>query len=108
MQHVQAWVAETFPGARVEQETFHGQMRFSIPASSIQAGRGGSGGSGSAIGQLLLILEENKEQLGISHHSVSPTTLNEVFLTIVGKYDVLEEGEATPTKKLWWKKSLLF
>lgn len=108
MQHVKAWVAEMFPAARFEQETFHGQMRFSIPASSIQAGRGSSGGSGSAIGQLLLILEEKKEQLGIAHHSVSPTTLNEVFLTIVGKYDVLEEGEATPQKKPWWKKSLLF
>ncbi|OAA58715.1 ABC transporter [Cordyceps fumosorosea ARSEF 2679] len=114
MQQIQAWVMETFPGARVEQETFHGQMRFSIPASSVQVSgggnansRGGSGsGSGSAIGQLLLILEEHREKLGVAHHSVSPTTLNEVFLTIVGKYDVLEEGEATPKKTPWWKRSI--
>lgn len=109
MQEIQTWVAETFPGARVEQETFHGQMRFSIPASSIQVPSGGgssSAGNGSAIGQLLLILEENKERLGVAHHSVSPTTLNEVFLTIVGKYDVQEEGEATPKRKAWWKRSI--
>ncbi|TQV92671.1 ABC transporter [Cordyceps javanica] len=117
MQQIQAWAMETFPGAQIEQETFHGQMRFSVPASSVPAssvpasassgGATGSGsGSSSAIGQLLLILEENRERLGVAHHSVSPTTLNEVFLTIVGKYDVQEEGEAAPKKTPWWKKSL--
>ncbi|KAJ6785974.1 hypothetical protein PWT90_09033 [Aphanocladium album] len=106
MEQIQAWVMETFPGARVEQETFHGQMRFSIPASSVQVPSGNIGGNSSAIGQLLLTLEENKERLGVAHHSVSPTTLNEVFLTIVGKYDVQEEGEATPKKTPWWKRSM--
>ncbi|KAM0739824.1 hypothetical protein ACQRIT_005008 [Beauveria bassiana] len=107
MQQIQTWVMETFPGAQMEQETFHGQMRFSIPASSIEVSSASAGSNGSsAIGQLLLILEENKERLGIAHHSVSPTTLNEVFLTIVGKHDVQEEGEAAPKKKPWWKRSL--
>lgn len=108
MQQIQAWATETFPGVRIEQETFHGQMRFSVPVSSINVPSASDGGSGngSAIGQLLLILEENRERLGVAHHSVSPTTLNEVFLTIVGKYDVQEEGEATPKKTPWWKKSL--
>ncbi|EGX88693.1 ABC transporter [Cordyceps militaris CM01] len=109
MQQMQAWVMDTFSGARIEQETFHGQMRFSVPASSIPVSNGSGGedsGSGSAIGQLLLILEENRERLGVAHHSVSPTTLNEVFLTIVGKYDVQEEGEAAPKKTPWWKRSM--
>ncbi|KAM3511763.1 hypothetical protein MY11210_004583 [Beauveria gryllotalpidicola] len=108
MQQIQTWVMETFPGAQMEQETFHGQMRFSIPASSIEVSGAGAGSNGSsAIGQLLLILEESKERLGVAHHSVSPTTLNEVFLTIVGKHDVQEEGEAAPKKKKpWWKRSM--
>jgi hypothetical protein len=38
------------------------------------------------------MLEEAKGHLGIEHHSVSPTTLNEVFLSIVGQHDVVEEG----------------
>jgi ABC-type multidrug transport system ATPase subunit/uncharacterized membrane protein YagU involved in acid resistance len=106
MKHIHDWVMRTFSGAAVEQETFHGQMRFSIPASSIStAGSDALPRNGSAIGQLLVTLEENKEQLGIAHHSVSPTTLNQVFLTIVGKHDVQEEGE-TVTKTKWWKKML--
>lgn len=108
MNHIHDWVVRQFPGAEVEQETFHGQMKFSIPASSVQtrgSAAGNKGDSGSAIGQLLVTLEENKEQLGIAHHSVSPTTLNQVFLTIVGKHDVQEEGE-TVTKTPWWKKML--
>ncbi|PMB73612.1 ABC transporter A family member 2 [Beauveria bassiana] len=70
MQQIQTWVMETFPGAQMEQETFHGQMRFSIPASSIEVSSASAGSNGSsAIGQLLLILEENKERLGVAHHS---------------------------------------
>lgn len=53
--------------------------------------RAGQNGGG-AIGQLIIMLEENKQLLGIQHHSVAPTTLNDVFLSIVGQHNVLEEG----------------
>jgi len=116
MDRVRTWILGTFRGAEVEQETFHGQMRFSIPTESVrelQKRKGGRPGAdaedtGSAIGQLLIVLEENKDALGIAHHSVSPTTLNEVFLTIVGQHDVMEEGYRREEvhKKPWWKKNI--
>ncbi|KND92231.1 ABC transporter ced-7 [Tolypocladium ophioglossoides CBS 100239] len=112
---VRSWVLETFPGAEVEQETFHGQMRFSIPTSAVEERHRSSSlqkrdlnDTGSAIGHLLIMLEENKDALGIAHHSVSPTTLNEVFLTIVGQHDVVEEGykQDVVKEKPWWKKNI--
>lgn len=114
MDGMRAWIQEKLPGAQIESDTYHGQMRFSIPASTVSehigggrhAGRETGDESGSIIGQLIVLLEDNKDRLGISHHSVTPTTLNEVFLTIVGKHDVAEEGYAARPKKkktLWQK-----
>ncbi|TDZ14296.1 ATP-binding cassette sub-family A member 5 [Colletotrichum orbiculare MAFF 240422] len=122
MGRVGEWVRLVFPGAGVEAETYHGQMRFSVPAAEVlaraeQGRRGGRRGPGervSAIGQLILLLEENKDVLGIAHYSVSPTTLNDVFLAIVGRHDVQEEGydasrgpAAGEKKKIPWRKILL-
>ncbi|KAL7800168.1 hypothetical protein V8C37DRAFT_364333 [Trichoderma ceciliae] len=107
MEALRAWVLNNFPGAAVEQETYHGQMRFSMPSSAVpMPSRGGSNTAESARGRLLVMLEEQKDYLGIAHHSVSPTTLNEVFLNIVGKHDVQEEGynrADEASKRPWWK-----
>lgn len=62
--------------------------------------------SQSAIGQLVVMLEERRADLGIEHYSVCPTTLDQVFLTIVGRHNVQEEGEEEPaakSKKAWWR-----
>ncbi|KAL7816121.1 putative ABC transporter [Trichoderma gracile] len=115
MDALRAWVLNNFPGAEVEQETYHGQMRFSMPSSAVPplpvgagAGAGAADASESARGRLLIMLEEQKGYLGVAHYSVSPTTLNEVFLNIVGKHDVQEEGynAADGEKKPWWKSSI--
>lgn len=138
--HIRNWIAQTLPGAEVEPKSYHGQMRFSVPASHIPGGgekaaaaahdgvpnpwaeagqppasadghgdmaditdeirsaseapasSSAAGSSQSAIGQLVVMLEEQKTALGIQHYSVSPTTLDQVFLTIVGKHNVREEG----------------
>jgi hypothetical protein len=45
-----------------------------------------------AIGQVFILLEEHKALLGIGHYSVSPTGLDQVFLTIVGNHNVQEEN----------------
>ncbi|KAH6668099.1 ABC transporter [Plectosphaerella plurivora] len=93
MDALRSWVLATLPDAEVEPETYHGQMRFSVPAASVPRGpRSNTEGEGGAIGRLVVLLEENKEALGVEHHSVSPATLNDVFLSIVGKHDVREEG----------------
>ncbi|KXH53268.1 ABC transporter [Colletotrichum salicis] len=99
------------------------RLRFSVVASDVlqtsqQSLRGRSTRQSrenrqlSAIGQLIVMLEENKDVLGIEHHSVSPTTLNDVFLSIVGQHDVQEEGYGTAAtesgkKKINWRKVLL-
>ncbi|KAK1985845.1 ABC transporter [Colletotrichum cereale] len=121
MEHVRQWVVNTFPSARVEASTYHGQMRFSVSASDVlrrvePSGRNRSTSEEeqslelSAIGQLIMLLEDNKEALGIEHHSVSPTTLNDVFLAIVGQHDVQEEGygaQSNEKKKINWRKIIL-
>ncbi|KAL1895100.1 hypothetical protein Sste5346_005522 [Sporothrix stenoceras] len=69
--------------------------------------------STSAIGRLVVMLDEQREALGIDHYSVSPTTLDQVFLEIVGRHNIQEEGyhreeeaaaaAAAAQKKKWWK-----
>ncbi|RKK23812.1 hypothetical protein BFJ69_g15637 [Fusarium oxysporum] len=96
------WVTSTFPGAEIEEKTYHGQMRFTVPASEVLLAFGGQNAgevdeqegnvSNSAVGQLAVMLEDKKDALGIMHYSVSPTTLDNVFLTIVGRHNIQEEG----------------
>jgi ABC-type multidrug transport system ATPase subunit len=118
VERVRRWVVQSFgPGAEVEEKTYHGQMRFRVPVEAVDGGRrqrqlGGDeiasvsgSGSGSAIGKLVVLLEENREYLGVEHYSVSPTTLDQVFLTVVGRHNVREEGyhEEKKEKKRWWR-----
>lgn len=101
MARMREWILEAIPDADVEEKTYHGQLRFSVPGNAI-AGREAT--SGSAVGRLVVLLEEQKERLGIEHYSCTPTTLDQVFLTIVGRHNVREEGYAEKkTKKSWWK-----
>ncbi|KAH8887649.1 hypothetical protein GQ53DRAFT_725964 [Thozetella sp. PMI_491] len=118
---VAEWVVDTFPGATIEGQTYHGQMRFSVPASKVGAprqngekmdefkeeitevGEGRLRSATSAIGRLVVALEESKHELGIDHYSVSPTTLDQVFLTVVGRHNVQEEGYEQREKKPWWR-----
>lgn len=60
------------------------------------------GNLGSGIGPLITILEAHREELGLEHYSVSPTTLDQVFLTIVGKHNVEEENYEAPGGKKGW------
>lgn len=101
MERMRAWVLQAIPGAEVEGKTYHGQMRFSVPGASI-ASRETT--ANSAVGRLVMMLEEQREPLGIEHYSCTPTTLDQVFLTIVGRHNVREEGYAEKEKKSWWKR----
>lgn len=108
-EQVRAWVAGTFPSAEFD-KTYHGQMRFSVSAADVVAVYHGRDDrrqitqadeevSNSAVGKLVVILEEKKEELGVLHYGVSPTTLDQVFLTIVGRHNVQEEGYKSEEKK---------
>ncbi|KAK3998323.1 putative transporter [Cladorrhinum sp. PSN332] len=112
---IRKWVAKQFGGeeegggVEVEDKTYHGQMRFKVPASAVISGDSGdnSSSNNSAIGRLVVLLEEHKEVLGVEHYSVSPTTLDQVFLTVVGRHNIREEGYEVKDEKKnkkWWKR----
>ena len=118
MERIKSWIAENFEGAIVEDKTYHGQLRFSVPArllptydlkmmqSSIDSIEGHSTeASRSGIGPLLAMLEANKETLGFEYYSVSQTTLDQVFLSIVRKHAIEEENYTAAVRKPWgWKR----
>ena len=134
MERIKAWISGNLEGAIVEQKTYHGQLRFSVPAHStrIQAASTSKPAlssssdsdddikptstltstlpqstSTSGIGALFTTLEAQKEALGFEYYSVSQTTLDQVFLAIVGKHNIEEENyHQTVTKRAPWKRLL--
>ncbi|KAG8671227.1 hypothetical protein FPOAC2_04554 [Fusarium poae] len=113
MARIMNWIRTTLPSADVDEKTYHGQIRFSVRAGQVLAATSGRREeevtrkdedlSQSAIGHLVVLLEENKDQLGVGHYSVSPTTLDQVFLSIVGQHNVKEENSEEKTVSLWKK-----
>ena len=127
MAEIKNFVVTTFPGVHTENRSFHGQFRFSCPAamadsivndsidgSNSSVGKGGAmekecsvGTPRSGISSLFAQLEANKQNLGLEYYSVSQATLDQVFLSIVGKHNVQEENYAAqhqPEKKSRWKR----
>ncbi|KAK4691195.1 hypothetical protein P7C71_g5755, partial [Lecanoromycetidae sp. Uapishka_2] len=116
MDRIKAWIDANLSGATVEDKTFHGQLRFSVPANrslpgslpspssskeieAIQLANDSSANS-SGVGALFTLLEAYKEELGFEYYSVSQTTLDQVFLSIVGKHNIEEENyHQTPKRK---------
>ena len=112
MQRVRNWIQENIPHAVTEDRMFHGQLRFMVPNSSIQSvdtapeafdseNRIEDGSESSTlvsspragIAALFALLEAHKQDLGFEYYSVSQTTLDQVFLNIVGKHNVEEENQ---------------
>ncbi|KAF8446875.1 ABC transporter [Kalaharituber pfeilii] len=96
MDALKNWILGTFPGAEVEQKSFHGQIRFSVPAQPsrsvseqaedmdvITSGAANSGG----VSAVFEALEQNKERLGLEYYS------------IVEEANVAEEGYTRAGKK---------
>ncbi|KAL8772809.1 MAG: hypothetical protein Q9209_002154 [Squamulea sp. 1 TL-2023] len=115
MDGIKVWISENVAGAMVEQKTYHGQLRFSVPAhvsekevaSSTDGGAIKSSHSASGVGALFSMLEAHKEQLGFEYYSVSATTLDQVFLSIVGKHKISEENYDQEVKKPpRWRRAL--
>jgi ABC-type multidrug transport system ATPase subunit len=125
MDEIKAFVNRTFSGATTEERAFHGQLRFSVPNSHVvdedmsstdeiaDDKKNGvrsivTRSSGSSISALFAQLEANKENLGFEYYSVSQATLDQVFLNIVTKHNVLEENYARThsTQRNFWKSLL--
>ena len=130
MDRVKSWIIANLEGADIEDRTFHGQLRFSVPANhdvepvqpqekplklthessasstdTIQVMEGNET-SRSGIGGLFTLLESQKESLDFEYYSVSQTTLDQVFLSIVGKHDIEEENNQIVRKQSVWQKAL--
>lgn len=112
---IKTWIQQTFPQADIEDRSFHGQMRFSVPnraggaftdlesvtsvtsstkkvATTTTIASADSTSSRSGISALFEKLEESKERLGMEFYAVSQATLDQVFLSIVQKHNVQEEN----------------
>lgn len=114
MESIKAWITEHVEGAVVESKTYHGQLRFSVPAQLTEkvSWKGKESEDvtdtySSGVGALFTMLEARKEELGFEYFSVSPTTLDQVFLSIVGKHNIEEENYGQEVKKRpLWKRTL--
>lgn len=124
MAQITTWIHVNLAGAVVDEKTFHGQLRFSVPAAqgADLSPLPPSSSSPSlstpsvqneppkthhltGIGSLFTLLHDHKETLGFEYYSISPTTLDQVFLSIVGKHNIEEENYAVRQKgRPLWKK----
>ncbi|KAK9452097.1 P-loop containing nucleoside triphosphate hydrolase protein, partial [Limtongia smithiae] len=87
MQAVVTWSRERFVGhtVQVEDKMYHGNVKVSVESR-------GEDGAVLTIVNILQAVEEEKERIGISHYSVAQASLEQVFLNIVTKHNILEEG----------------
>lgn len=118
MDRVKSWIGERVKGVEFEEwgakGGAHGLLRFRVRKDgAVEEGKevdeidGGKPNGGSAGAQgldtpgLIELFEAHKDVLGVEYYSVSPTTLDEVFLRVVGREE--EEGRGVATKKQWWR-----
>lgn len=89
---------------------WNGQLRFNIPSRHpvVEVGDGEEveNEGETSVGSIVELLEENIKALGLEFYSVSVSTLDEVFLKVVGKHGVEEENNEVVRKE--WAKWLDF
>lgn len=108
------WMERNLPGAQLEGRAYNGQMRFSVPAFYAQGPSDGaprdekdeivpssSLSSRRTIGDLFMLMERNKVDLGVEYYSVSPSTFDEVFLRVIEKHHVGEEERPAVVTRFW-------
>ena len=134
MEGIRSWIVSHISDATLEEKTYHGQMRFSVPVHSTLSSAPDSSAElptiseknthdeisstsishfdmpgkprGGNISTLFKMLEANKLRLGLEYYSVSHTTLDQVFLKIVGDHQVEEENYGAEEKKGSWVRYL--
>lgn len=96
---VKTWIATAFPGAELEPRSFGGQVRFSIPAHESEGDE-----VTVSVGRVFKKLESEGADRGLKFWSVDRGTMDMVFLDVVGRAQVREEGDDEDPKKQLWKK----
>ncbi|KAI8936079.1 hypothetical protein NX059_007578 [Plenodomus lindquistii] len=131
MESVKAWVRSRIPGVQMDKWGSrgggHGQLRFKVlkaatavadsahPELGMEKGATTSAelskvgtdiSTASDLGGipgLIQLLESHREEIGLEYYSVSPTTLDEVFLRVVGEEEEEEVGKKKKSKGLMRK-----
>jgi ATP-binding cassette subfamily A (ABC1) protein 3 len=114
MEGVKEWVRQNIPGVEMDKwggrGGGHGQLRFKVLKAAstshgdklveedVQPVASTSSLDLNSIPGLIQLLEKNREQLGLEYYSVSPTTLDEVFLRVVGEEEEEERREKKKAK----------
>ena len=108
MQRIRDWILHNFPSANIESKVYAGQIRFSVPTKGLRPSKDHEISSGpSGIATLFTALENSKAELQVEYYSVSRANLDQVFLNIVTKHNVEEEGgEELSTPKAGLMKEL--
>ncbi|KAI3392302.1 hypothetical protein diail_5885 [Diaporthe ilicicola] len=118
MDRVKSWIGERVKGVEFEEwgakGGAHGLLRFRVrkdgvveegkEADKIEGSKpngGSAGAQGVDTPGLIELFEAHRDDLGMEYYSVSPTTLDEVFLRVVGREE--EEDRVVATKKQWWR-----
>lgn len=96
--------SEKVSGESMRKAELDGETIEMIPDRTVGPDASGAGSDGG-IAALFALLEENKEELGFEYYSISPTTLDQVFLRIVGAEEE-DEVEGSATEKGNKRKSL--
>jgi ATP-binding cassette subfamily A (ABC1) protein 3 len=97
MHSVKTWISSSFPGAELEPRSFGGQIRFSIPARA-------DGEQEAGVGVSFKMLEKEGPARGLRFWSVDRGTMDMVFLEVVGRAQVREEGYEDDPKRRMYKK----
>jgi ATP-binding cassette subfamily A (ABC1) protein 3 len=113
MASVKEWVRGNIPGVEMDKwggaGGGHGQLRFKVLKAAsgaddklVEANAQSAAPTSSldlnSIPGLIQLLEMNREHLGLEYYSVSPTTLDEVFLRVVGDEEEEERKGKNKTK----------
>lgn len=80
MEKVASWIQNDIPEASIEGKMMHGQIRVHVDSNDV------------SVAKLFETLERGNEDNGIEYYSVGRATLDQVFLEIVGRHNILEEG----------------
>lgn len=89
MTGLKTWVVDSIPGAQLERKMLGGQIRFTIPGTDTQGH--------NPVAEVIDLLEQEKERLGVQYYNIEGATLERVFLSVARENNALEE-DGVPRK----------
>lgn len=81
MEEVRSSIAAMVPGTELERDMAGGQIRLTVPGTE-------------SMGWLIGLLEDNKDRLGIAYSTVTNSTLENVFASVIKESTAQEDDEA--------------